>query len=57
VSYATPQALGMALEQRLLRHSIETVISLNRLCRQVVLQTAAPPARLPLQRTRVVVEA
>lgn len=38
MTYATPQALRMALEQRLLRHSTETGISLDRLRRRVVFE-------------------
>ena len=38
MTYATAQALRMALEQRLLRHSTETGISLDRLRRRVVFE-------------------
>ena len=38
MTYATPQALRMALEQRLLRYSTETGISLDRLRRRVVFE-------------------
>jgi hypothetical protein len=55
VTYDTPQALRMALEQRLLTRSTDTGVSLDRLRRQVLFQRimarleAAEPGRWVLK--------